>query len=581
MKKYFFLVLAVFLVACQDDLNLNNTSFITRAIVDPSRVSISNPDLLDNWENVEIIVMNTIGNFNIQKKVTAPWGDGVSTQLPEDFRKDIKREDGWKMLFHTFKEVGLDEKQNYICFYNMFTGYLKFFYYYEGEQKSQGTQWYMRTSNGQNAKLFNLTDYIAKVDTAKCEHNSVLFSNITGDPTNGITPGWNGFEFEVPYCTDYRDIDFVIGAYDKNITHYDFTGKTESATIGTITSTTEKSSGISSTLASLGGKGAKSCIDNLAKKGTFGTKISGLVSSIPTAGYVSALTKGLNLIFGKTTITTTSDIKLTTTGSITMSGIGASEVTTGIPPLTFNLYRTMNPSTKQASTNSSFVYAANSADTEEHYIGAWTSLTGSHIIHARCTPVYKVQRHIGSYAPAGKVYITGETSTPNIYSIGVNFKRNPDIEQYVINEKVHTEFMRCDTLYGKPYKEGVKDLEGRFIKTNLIYKDQDKCFYEADTTAVISCNGYIPTDRRNCYYDWGLVLEGRGISFLSVETTYSYNGKTITVIQSRIYESGYDFDVAHVEDYIDYNIGNNALLNYKDPAFGIHIEEEDLYLYGK
>lgn len=95
----------------------------TRAIVNNGNESKTNPFLLNDWENVNEIVLNTSGNH----KVSAPWATGTSSSLDVDFRKDIKKEDGWVMLFHTFKKKGLDEKQNYMCFYNRFTGFLKFF----------------------------------------------------------------------------------------------------------------------------------------------------------------------------------------------------------------------------------------------------------------------------------------------------------------------------------------------------------------------------------------------------------------------------------------------------------------------
>lgn len=294
MKKYFLLVVTTLLMACQDTLpptEESNEYPTTRAIVDINRVSTSNPDLLDNWENVGTIVLNTIGNSGIQKKVTPPWQDGTSTLLTNKFRKDIKKEDGWKMLFHTFKEVGLDEKQNYMCFYNMFTGYLKFFYYYEGEQKSQGTQWYMRTANGEKTRLFNLANYITKTDTAQCEYSAILVSNLTGDPTNGITPGWNGFEFEVPYCTDYRNIDFTIGAYDKNITTYNFLGKEEASIVGTITgiSTSTSRNSITTTLTTtttINGEDAKKYIENLDKRAELSTKMDSLIKASTNGNHI-------------------------------------------------------------------------------------------------------------------------------------------------------------------------------------------------------------------------------------------------------------------------------------------------------
>lgn len=588
MKSHLFFILTACLVACQNDLNLNSGSPNTRAIADESRVSVSNPDLLSNWENVQTITLNTIGTPTQNRKVTSPWSDGASIQLSDKFRKDIKQEDGWKMLFHTFKEVGLDEKQNYMCLYNIFTGYLKFFYYYEGEQKSQGTQWYIRTSNGENTKLFNLTDYITKVDTAQCEHNSVLLSNLTGDPTNGIIPGWNGFEFEVPYCTDYRNIDFVIGAYDRNITSYDFLGKGESSIVGTTTGTNTSSSTTTTTTATIEGEDAKKYIENLDKKAELDPKMDSLIKSASSGRHASAINSGGNKAFGRTTTTTTTsssstteDIKLTTSGSITISGTGTSEVTTGIPSLTFNLYQTMNPATKQASTSSSFVYIASSIETEEHYVGVWTFLRAPQIIYPRYTTVRKIFWNVGSDSPyPNKIYVTGKTSTPKIYPYRCIADINPDIKQYITSQKNNAEIIRCDTINGIAYKKGIKDFGEYYLKPNLVYRDQDKCFYETDITTEVSCDGYAnrATHSQYYYYDWGIILSGRILGIYSIENTYSYGGKTITVNQSRIYEPTYDFDVVHVEDYEGYS---DAILNYKTPAFGIHIEEKDLHLYGK
>lgn len=229
----------------------------TRAIVNNGNESKTNPFLLNDWENVNEIVLNTSGNH----KVSAPWATGTSSSLDVDFRKDIKKEDGWVMLFHTFKKKGLDEKQNYMCFYNRFTGFLKFFYYYEGDRQSQGTQWYMKTADGTNSTIFNFTNYLASGDTSH-NINMAVFSNQVGDPTKGLEPGWNGFEFEVPYCTDYKNIDFIVGAYDKTLTTYDFSGDVKLNTTGTITPM-GSSSGWQSSVANVAGKGAKSLVDKL------------------------------------------------------------------------------------------------------------------------------------------------------------------------------------------------------------------------------------------------------------------------------------------------------------------------------
>ena len=133
---FIFILSLLTLLSCQDIAVFESQDTLkARATVDSDgdNISISNPTLINNWENVTVIRLNTEGDTN-SHRVTSPWTEGSSGPLSADFRNDIKSEDGWKMLFHTFKEIGLDENQNYMCFYNMFTGYLKIFYYYMPDQ---------------------------------------------------------------------------------------------------------------------------------------------------------------------------------------------------------------------------------------------------------------------------------------------------------------------------------------------------------------------------------------------------------------------------------------------------------------
>lgn len=591
------LILVLCSASCQDNAFLPSQELIqTRAVVDKNNISISNPELITNWENLTEITLNTVGTSTINKRVSTPWTNS-STPLSEKFRKDIKAEDGWIMLFHTFKEVGLDEKQNYMCLYNQFTGFIKIFYYYEGDRNSQGTQWFVRTSNGEKAKLFNLTDYIAKTDTAKCDHNIVLYSNLSGDPTKGLVTGWNGFEFEVPYCTDYRNMDFVIGAYDKNITSYSFLGKEESSIVGTTTGTSNNtsSSTTTTTTATIDGEDAKKYIENLDKKAELGSKIDSLITSAPNGGHASAITSGANKAFGRTTTTTTSsssstttteDIRLTTTGTISMVGNGSSETTAGIPSLSFNLYNTMNPSiNSRASECNSFVYNTDrGSNTGEHYIGTWTVSTDPWVSYERMTYLIDIK-----YPNGTKDFVSGNARTPRIVSKYVNIKTNPYISQYEVSSRSSIEFLRCDSLNGAPYKKGVKDIGEMFSykpKAGLLYKDKNNCFYEAGNAWTVECSGNVDPSRtyNKYYYDWGITLNGRLMAIVSVEKIYSFSGKTIKVNQSRIYNVSYNFDIVYVEDYdawYNNNAYHNIVINYKRPYFGIHIEEEDLYLYGK
>lgn len=570
------------LLSCQDIAVLESQDTLkARAIVDSDgdNISISNPTLISDWENVTVIRLNTEGDLN-SHRVTSPWAEGSSGPLTNDFRNDIKSEDGWKMLFHTFKEIGLDEKQNYMCFYNMFTGFLKIFYYYEGENTYQGTQWYVRVANNQNSGIFNLTDYISKPNS-ECPNNEIQLSNIAYlGPTTGLTPGWNGFEFEVPYCTDYKDLSFQIGAYDKKIENFYFEGKGTSISAGTITSKKEETPNIVNGIANIVGGEAKKVINNLVSSANFGDKLTSVITGISSGSYVSAIKAGLKLIFGKTTIVS-EDIKLTTNSSIVMSGTASSITTAGIPTLNFNIYATMNTTVTNEIASSSSSYVYNNSDTNnEHFLGVWSMLDSPSIIHRRLTPVHNVEI-VYIDTSNNKYHVTGTTNYPTIYKYP-NYIFNPDLDEYVVKRTCSIELIRCDSLNGEKFKPDTSDIWEE-IGTPILYKDSLNTFYTVGRDDTVTKEGYVDNNRNiyGYYYDWGLVTYGKLFAVVTVSTTYSYMGKTIVVDQSRVYEPHYDFDVIYVEDYEYNNSYYSAIINYGYPYFGDLIEEDDLYLYGK
>ena len=82
------LILALCSASCQDNAFLPSQELIqTRAVVDKNNISISNPELITNWENLKEITLNTIGTSTINKRVSTPWTDS-STPLSEKFRKE-------------------------------------------------------------------------------------------------------------------------------------------------------------------------------------------------------------------------------------------------------------------------------------------------------------------------------------------------------------------------------------------------------------------------------------------------------------------------------------------------------------
>lgn len=578
MKNLFEIFCYVVIIVCfsacraEDDmLNWDVESAQTRAIVSECGVSTSNPDLIDNWENVSRIVLNTLGTDNKNKYVTAPWIDGSTSSLPENFRKDIKKEDGWRMLFHTFKEVGWDEKLNYICFYNQFTGFMKIFYYYEGENRSQGTQWFLMTSNGQNVTLLDEPTYLAKTSLDPASNNKLLFSNQVNSPTYGLDSGWNGFEFQISrYSQDLSDMDFIVGAYDKEIKDYNLLGKEYLSTVGTITTTSENSSGISKGLANLAGPEAKKFIDKLGgnlfgDKVILGKSIKDLIGSIPGSSYISAITSGLDLIFGKTTTTSSSEVNLTTTGTVEISGTSSSLVTAGVPPLSFDLYAILNPNCKTVA-NTKLVLASSVA-MGEHHLGVWALKKNPTVYYER---VVMMRNICQTSSGIGSIGIVGDVTIPEIKHYDFEPVINPDLLPYITRHSFSVKFILCDTLEGKNYSSN--DINDVGLRKEYLYSDINNSFREiaeglehkmevaANIDSDVPINTY-----GTIWYDWGNVINGKLLAVVSLHMNVSINGQESDIRHSQVYKVDYGIDDTLVQPQMIHNPPYVVVANYGWP----------------
>ena len=565
-------LLSVTVLSCTDSVIEESDNYhpVTRSVIEDA--SISNPTLLTEWENVDRIVLNTTGNISVY----SPWNENYTEgSLSETFRKDIKKEDGWKMLFHTFKEVGFSPRLNYICFYNQFTGFIKIFYYYEGGTQSEGLQWYIKTSEGKQITLLDEPTYLAKPVSEPANNDMLLFSNMNDVPTTGITAGWNGFEFQISrYCTDLISMDLKIGAYEKHITNYNVLGKATLNTVGTITTDKATSTGISNALANLAGPEAKNFIDNLGDSVfgdavVLGKKISDLITDIPKTGYVSALRSGLDLIFGKTTSTTTYDVYLTTTGTVEMTGTGTSETTADIPVLTFNLYNILNSTTPYNDSNS--VLAINSTTTGGHHLGVWTLKENPKVYYNRLVMLQNVDQ-IGSSTGGGTALITADVPIPQIDHYETEVIINPDVLPYVTNYSYTVKFLICNKLEGQLVNG--QDISARFTNINsTLYSDDDREFKELpETNTKTSMELSINADYCNkhssgapYWFDWGKVIDGRLVAVVSLNMTCQYEGKETNVYQSRVYDVDYGVDTTLLQPEQVHFPPYSPVVNYGKP----------------
>lgn len=544
----FFLFITAFLnFSCEDEVIKPSLSASpsTRALVVDSNESLSNPDLIDDWENLSTITLNDPLSGGMLHYVSTPWSDGNPSSLSEHFRYDIKKEDGWQMLFHTFKEVGLDIGLNYICFYNHFTGYFKIFYYYDGNNSTQGVQWYIKTSGGRKIKMFDAPSYLANPDSKVASNDMLIISNSTDTPTDGISPGWNGFQFQVPrYCTDLGDYELKIGAYDKRITDYFLLGKQSLETVGTVSTVSSESSGISKALSNITGPAAKKFIDNLSKKllgdaVVLGNSIASLILKIPSTGYISAMKGGLNMIFGRTTSTSTSDVALTTLGSVEMSGTGSSTETIDIPVLNVNLYRALN----QNGMASGVVSPINSVS----HLGVWTLNYNPKVYYNRMALISEIKYNNVVTVDGKQVELTGKIPLPTINHYDIEPVINPAVLSKISDYSVSVKFVLCNRLDGvSDDTHDISDVVGNFTKP-FLYKDANSELVDYgnnkyEKVFLIDKEVYQNLPNRACWYDWGKIKDGRLLAIVSLDMKYSYNGVEKEVYDSKVFDVEYGVD---------------------------------------
>ena len=540
MKKLFLSLLLIgMLCACTNDLDyIESPELTARALVDGSSTSSTNPTLLNNWENVTTIVLNTPSGGT----VTAPWVSGTASTLPTDFRTDILKENGWKMLFHTFNGGAMDSRQNYMCFYNQLTGFIKIFYYYENNTPATNALWYIVEGSQQKTKLFNETEYLSVGDNSTPLTNILIASNMGIGPLTGLTPGWNGFEFQVPYSTDYSNKEFTIGAYNQTLTGYDYFGKQNSETIGTIVTKTNGAATPAqvSGIANIAGDAAGNLVSNLSNSIASGTNLGegilGIIANVATGNIKGLINTGLNLIFGKTSTTTTynSDIKLTTAGTITMSGTGGTQTTSNVVPISLNLYNTIN-----------------SGSDDGHFLGVWRLKKNPTVKHGRVMAVNTPQIIQGN-ATSSSVTVRGTVQFPPITIGDVEVEINPDIASYVTNVQTSTSILYCDSLQGNAYKSGVPEIRNLENGLRLLYSDKFNKFREINpgkdrmtytfTYSKTNNNDPLPY---TYFYDWGDTTDGHILVVVKVTITYNYQGEQIVVNQSRTYKPTYVVDETH------------------------------------
>lgn len=577
MKKVIlFLTSLIILVGCSDYVSIPESDGgdtpISRAIISRNDgESVTNPNLISDWENVEEIVLNSSTQYSI-KKQTSPWVRGSNTALDWTFCSDIKKDDGWLMLFHTFKDYGLDAGSNYMCFYNIFTGMMKIFYYLETPSPATSASWVL-TGNGVCRMLDNPSHFSLANDVRnQPETQALYFSNQTNIPLTGFQVGWNGFEFWIPsYSEDYNGALFNISAIQANLVAYDFTGMSQSHTNGTVTSVITSDNSLLQGVANASGSAAKTLMDSVATKflskpEALGFSLADIITNIGSSNYAGLIKSGIKLLFGRsmtTTLYSKSEVVLTTNGMINLDGSSMSQLTTSGLPLNFDLSEILNPYHLTPVTptpypgglitNNGIVGIQQNDATSPNAngmqifvplrnLGVWTLTSTPKIYFNRFSEFHptKIDVEEGCY-----VEFAGSAKFPSIQKYDVDVMINPHVKQYVESYDVDVNFVG----FTENHNSQTQRIPQSF-NPNPFFQNGDYSLFTIDENAsrgffYINDSGEILdfNDDTEFYYDWGNVYNsGHTIALVTVKMNIRFRGRSFTIEETRAYRPEYLMD---------------------------------------
>lgn len=272
-----------------------------------------------DWENKTEIYTFT------GEKANLPWADVTDPNIPLEIAKDVKKQDGWQMLFHTFANTpGSTRDLNYIILYNIRTGVLKVFYYKETTPQANNTGiWKLSFTNPHH--MFNAVKDFPLPAEMGTDTNWTT-TNFVKNETKGFVRGWNCFQILLTYDpnenTSNRQLE--ITTHNLNQANIDLFCNLAGYSQGAVIThgSSNPLSKISTKLATLAGKQAEKWInDNMGSKVNAESK-----SAILAMGASAIVKKGLNKLFDNFTATLTkptetrADLQFTTTTTGSIGG---------------------------------------------------------------------------------------------------------------------------------------------------------------------------------------------------------------------------------------------------------------------
>lgn len=299
---------------------------------------ISVPDW-ESWKKVKL----SSGTVE-SDSVAVPWAndDLVTTIIPTQIRKDIKKENGWMLVKYTVNG-NWGKNNNYMFFYNKYTGILKVFYYLENTVASSTGIWQLKIDVPQ--KLLAFTGEVADPINGIHNKQELYCTNITSTGTSGFTHGWNCFQVELAYDPQFTSGTLIINPVNRTSSQITLTGSYGSSSKGTCvtTSTTSSDSGDITGLATAAGEDAYNFIMRELENNKFSVSSSKSIDNVISESISDIIRKGINQLFSSFTARYNKDktqkynLHFTTNGKAEIKGAITAETTGGLAPGSLNL----------------------------------------------------------------------------------------------------------------------------------------------------------------------------------------------------------------------------------------------------
>lgn len=296
-----------------------------------------------------------------------------------------------------------------------------------------------------------------------------------------------------------------------------------------------------------------------------GGKIGDQLKKVTSSKPYDYISKGLKFLFGRSTATTyytTSKVYLETNGKITLSGTGTTTTPSIVDPITFNLQDILKKrATKSSSPNITKSIVKSNTDFET--LGVWTINKSPCVYYHPLGNIYPTI--VTKY---DKVSITGKFTTPYFYYDTPEIIFNPAITQYIKSYKTDISFFNCLKANKETYLQSADDVyNSLMLETEYCDSEKEICsfndYFEMEYQTVFSPEMLNEENTKVFYFNWGTILSGRLVAYISVEMDINYKGKEFKVYETRVYPVSYGlhtepsiYEYHNPPYYFVVNIGN-------------------------